>query len=1093
MSTPPDTRTDTGDVASEAERAASNPENLCGPYVLLEVLGQGGMGTVYRAWDTRHRREVAVKQLRDPSERTRARLAREVEATARLRHPHIVALLDSGEAQGRPFLVTELVEGPSLAARAKATPPLPAEEAVRLMRQVAEAVATAHEAGVLHRDLKPHNVLIDRDGRAKVLDFGLARLLDVASDLTREGTTIGTLAFMPPEQVGAGGQPLDERCDVYSLGATLYYALTARTPFTTTTRSELLAQMASRTPDPPSRFNGEVSAALDAVCMRCLSKSPGDRYPSAQAVAAALLAAAVTPERSSGFPAALAVGLPLAVGLLALVVAFGPSGPRTAQETWHRTPQTHGPTQVALLLDAAERQPGFDVASALTRLGDAPDPEQEQVLIARLETWTQQQRAAERAAFLEVRTPTAAEARADGRVLSGLRAALERRDAGAPLGADDRQVLRQARGRLIERMARATPPRRERLEAWLAARQAAALGPGGLRGRRFAALGLGRVGGAASVAPLQRALGAERDPLRAVLPARALCQLATRSVPGALEALLTSRTRFGRLGPFARRIDPLVDRLRSEESDDVERGLRLLRQGRPRDALTAFDRAASSDRDNAALWTYRAAARRGLGEHELSLSSLERALRLTPSAPAAWIERGRALLALARHTEAEAAFARATQLAPRDPAAWRGRGQARGKLAQPAKALTDFDAALRLDPDDADALYGAGAARHRLGDSGGALAVAERLLALQPQGARGLLLRGTVKQAQGDLKGALADFDRAVRIDGNSVWAWNNRGFVRERLGELHSARTDYDRAIELDPTFAPAWTNRGNVNKRLRKWREALRDHRRAAKLRPQDAAMWVNLGSACGALQDHAAALKHFARALSLDPNHVVARLNLARTRWARGELKVALAEYDALIKQRPNEPRGWRGRASIHERLGRRARAEADLDQALRLAPRDVEGWLKRAGLRGRRGKAKAALADYEHAVKLAPGNARAWFGRAQAKRRLEDRSGAMADLQRAVELDRTLLQAWVHLAVLRLEEGDKQGAQRALDRATRLKPNDPYVLFNQARMFLAQGSRDRARGALQRFLDVAPKNHPLTRRARQMLRRLGPANQ
>ncbi|HBP18367.1 MAG TPA: hypothetical protein DEA08_11330, partial [Planctomycetes bacterium] len=185
-----------------------------GPYVLRGLLGRGGYGSVFRAFDPRHGREVALKLLEAPSERSRERFKREARAVARLAHPSIVTLLDSGEAEGRPYLVQELIEGATLDERE-----LDLRGRVSVVRDAARAVAYAHAQGVLHRDLKPSNLLVDAAGRGHVIDFGLARVLGTKR-LTRSGEAFGTPAFMAPEQAGHGKHPIDERADVYALGAT---------------------------------------------------------------------------------------------------------------------------------------------------------------------------------------------------------------------------------------------------------------------------------------------------------------------------------------------------------------------------------------------------------------------------------------------------------------------------------------------------------------------------------------------------------------------------------------------------------------------------------------------------------------------------------------------------------------------------------------------------------------------------------------------------------------------------------------------------------------------------------------------------------
>ena len=259
-----------------------------GRYELRDLLGRGGSGSVYRAWDPQHEREVAVKILLHSHDlQARRRFEREIKATARLRHPTIVPLLDSGEDDDTLYLVMGLIEGRDLVACAQDD--LSPVDACLLMREICLAIQFAHEQGVLHRDIKPHNVLIDAEGKPLIVDFGLARLEGRDSHLTRTGTALGTPAYMPPEQVTAGrGDELDARSDVYSLGATLYHALTGRAPFRSDSADVLFACVLARDPDPPSTHTPGLAPELDTICLKCLAKEPSERYQTPAELAAEL-------------------------------------------------------------------------------------------------------------------------------------------------------------------------------------------------------------------------------------------------------------------------------------------------------------------------------------------------------------------------------------------------------------------------------------------------------------------------------------------------------------------------------------------------------------------------------------------------------------------------------------------------------------------------------------------------------------------------------------------------------------------------------------------------------------------------------------
>jgi serine/threonine-protein kinase len=277
-----------------------------GPYEIVAPLGAGGMGEVYRARDTRLGREVALKVLpaeAQSDETARSRMVREARLAAKLNHPNICTIHEVGETEGQAYIAMELVEGQPLSERL-AGGRVRVEEAVRLGGQMAEALAHAHEHGVVHRDFKSGNVVVTPDGRAKVLDFGLARQLvgaelDAATtvsqaSLTDAGAVAGTLAYMAPEQLRGG--PADARSDIWALGVVLYEMVAGGRPFGGTTGYELSSAILN---EAPKALPEGVPAGLAAVIERCLAKAPAQRYQRAGEVRSALEAVASGSEVSA--------------------------------------------------------------------------------------------------------------------------------------------------------------------------------------------------------------------------------------------------------------------------------------------------------------------------------------------------------------------------------------------------------------------------------------------------------------------------------------------------------------------------------------------------------------------------------------------------------------------------------------------------------------------------------------------------------------------------------------------------------------------------------------------------------------------------
>ena len=627
------------------------------------------MAEVWLGHDPASGQECALKRMRPEwlvDEESRERFQREARVLSGFRHPGLVGWLETGwDEQGAPWIAMELLPGGTLRARVEQRGPLPPREAAGLGRDLARTLADVHARGVLHRDLKPDNVLFDAQGRPRLSDFGLARPLFQGRSLTAEGAILGSPGYLAPEQILGEKAHLGPGTDVFGLGATLYFALTGAPPFDGPTPVARFQAALTEDPAPPSRLRPGVPAVLDAIVLRCLARAPQARFPSAFALAAALescLAAERGPEPAterrpalpgvSPSPAApakappgrralvLGAGGALLLAGAALLVAWWRAAPGDAP--LHAAPPTA--PEPSPSAPAAGASPPADPATRAAALRWVKQGEQ----LLRAGDLGGTAEAAERALALDAGLATAWALRADVRLNRS----------------DDRGGLQDAE-RALE------------LDPQLAL---------GWALRAAARAELGQLGAAAQDA--ERALAL--DPALAdAWVCRSLVRLRTRDLAGALQ----DATRGVELDPGQAAAWITRGAVRAAQGDlegalaDSTRGVELA----PRLGLARINRAAALHQ---------------LGDLQSALADLERGLALDPGQASGWALLAECLLGSRTGAQQRAfeAASRATELDPELAQAWSTRAAALLDLGQPERAIEDAGRALRLDPGCAQAL-----------------------------------------------------------------------------------------------------------------------------------------------------------------------------------------------------------------------------------------------------------------------------------------------------------------------------------------------------------------------------------------------------
>ncbi len=953
----------------EAELADLRPDELLADrYEILEVAGRGGMAVVFRARDRKLDREVAIKMLREELAANAvavSRMIREARAIASLHHPSILKLHDVCE-QRPPYLVMELLKGRTLE-EAFSDSSWPLDDRIRVLAEVAVAAHAAHEHGVVHRDLKPGNVLLEESGRVVVMDFGLAHLVDAETRLTRSGATLGTPAYMAPEQVRADAGGVDRRTDVYALGVMLYEALAGRTPHQAESAAKLYEKILREEAAPAIHPRSSAERDLQTICLKAMSKDPRDRYATALAFAEDLrrqragdpiVARPLPPwqrvaRRLARRKKALVT---LAAGLVLVAVSLGLWAALRRSES-HLT-RTHR-SLIEQMRTTSEAC--LEAALALRRAGDLPGMRKQAANVEEI--------------CRKVSSELPRSAEPHYRWARMLRALMRNREALAELGKAlardpaygpalyERIVLlaqdHQIRIRELEESAWKSEG------AWLAEQGAGEIRPGMRRDL-----------------PSIKDLAA-RDPLARGLMNRLEEDLAAlERDPRGLEAGPLACARG--LRAWARG-DPVARQRLSEAiaaAPDLEEGYSALAaleiiQERYEDAIRWLTSAIGHDRGYIPHRESRAHARANWalskareGEdagplYAAAVDDFDAAIALDPRRGEPWMRRGHARS---------------------NWGAWRAsRGEESETLY--GKALEDFGEAIRLEPARDESWLRRGHARVNWG-----------------------LFKGSRGEDPGPLYGAaIGDFGEALKLDSGRDESWMARGLARLNWGFHRASRGE-------DP---------GEL------YREAIEDFGQALKRNPGRDEIWISRGlarvnwgfSEAGRGEDpgplYEAAIQDFSEAIKLAParDETWMRRAHARGMWGlskagRGEdpaklYEAAMQDFAEAIQRNSARDETWMRRAHTRVNLGVHAQTRGldpgpyyhaaieDFDEAIRQNPSRDRTWTSRAVTRMNWGVYKAnrgedpgvvyeaAIEDFGEAIKRNRTYDQTWMGRAQTR--------------------------------------------------------------------------------------------------------------
>jgi tetratricopeptide (TPR) repeat protein len=1086
-------------------------------YKLLEQIGEGGMGTVWMAQQTEPvKRLVAVKLIKPgmDSRQVLARFEAERQALALMDHPNIAKVLDAGTtpgvrsqeagvrkqgdlfltpdscpltpADGRPYFVMELVKGVPITRYCdehRLTP----RQRLELFVPVCHAVQHAHQKGIIHRDVKPSNVLValyDDHPVPKVIDFGVAKA--IGQQLTEQtlhtgfGAVVGTVEYMSPEQASFNQLDIDTRSDIYSLGVLLFELLTGTTPLqrkrvkesgllealriireeeppTMSNRlgtTEELPSIAANRGMEPRKLRGLVRGELDWIVMKALEKDRGRRYETANGLGRDIdrylhdePVQACPPSawyRFRKFARRNKTGFAVACLVLVFLVLVGAGsgwviGDRSARRA-----------------EAAEQARGsLKRASAWWAEG--------KLALARQEL-----------------------AEANGHIGSD-RAALQ--DVAEEIDALDRELARFQRFfDLVEQAHEAET--RQGPELTLSA------GDGGTR----------PVPGAG--------FNPQWNPARAapfLLEALSCYQVMTRDdwLAG-LQGGLAQGTAVQqvRRSLYEQLLWLAVDVLAREQ--DHRSRQKLSRAQAARQGLVYLDKAQRAQRPTVAFYRLRAHCHEALGAKEAAAADEALARNTPPTAAADHYLLGNAALAVGNKAEAVKQFKAALRLEPahywsllylgiarcnlgeqeRDFAAaaaaftgcilkrpdhataWFNRGNAHLKLRQEDEAIADFSRAIALKPDYGAAWNNRGVIFSRRTQYGEGIADFSRAIELRPREATAWFNRGQARLTQRRYDKAIADYTKAIELKPDGPDAWVGRGVAHFELGRYGKAIADFSRRIDLKPDDPIAWFNRGRSHYQLREYDQAIADYSRVIELKPDDAEYWNNRGVAYAKRREYDKALADFSKAIALKPDYAAAWDNRGNAYAHLRQFDKALADYSKAIELKPDDPAPWLNRGTVHKDLGKFGKATADFSKAIALKPDDAAAWINRGNAYRELRQHDKAIADLSKGIALDPGLPDAWNKRGLTYEALRQYDKALADLSKAIALKPDYAVAWCNrgLTYEALRQYDKAFAD--LSKAIALKPDFLGAWNNRGNAYLRLGRYEKALADYSKAIELKP---------------------
>ncbi|MFH1227325.1 MAG: tetratricopeptide repeat protein [Planctomycetota bacterium] len=919
-----------------------------GKYTIEKKLGQGGMGAVYLAVDPALNRKVAIKIITSKDEKLLERFQLESSAVARLKHPNIVQVYEvgvvslpsaaGGSARKQHYFTMDYIEGIPLDKLIRGKPKPSFQNIARIIQQVASALHYAHSQKLVHRDIKPANILIDNSGNAYLTDFGVAKQLSgLDRHLTMTGATVGTPSYMPPEQAMGEKGAIDQRSDIFSLGATLYHCLTGRLPFTGKEVYDVLNKVINEDPPLPSSIIRSIPEDLETICLKCLAKDKAKRYQTAlelgQDIDSYLRGGQIDAQRTSPISKVLlkvkknkTASLGIAGAILILIIGLIISSTVSSFRTTSKLEEYRREANYYFNKSEYEKA----LASCEKALAILPEEPEMEGLKKKCLTLLEEKKKNDKDAAEKSKT-----ALEQARIITAKNQALmEETEKRVKESAEkSKAIIEQAELRaraktILDRASGAsTPDQRIKI-----AQEALAIDP--TFGDAYQIIGYAYK---AKAAESGRSPDAYRELIDKAYEyfTKAIEATPTLAYSYYERAMITAYT-YNKLEDAISDFNKVLELDPNSDIGWLAKGTVEYHQKNYDKAIISYNKAIELNPNLADAYSSRGSIYYDKGETDRAIRDYNKAIELNPNLATAYSNRGNAYGKKGEADKAMADYTKAIELNPNLAEAYSNRGNVYNNKGEADRAIKDFNKAIELDPNLATVYNNRGNAYNNKGDIEQALKDYNKAIELNPNLASPYANRGNIYNGKGEADRAIKDFSKAIELDPNLVEAYNNRGVTYNSKGEADKAIKDFNKAIELDPNHADAYLGLGVAYKKKGEIDRAIKDYSKAIELNPNLAMAYSNRGNAYDNKGDTEQALKDYNKAIELNPKHATAYSNRGVAYGKKGELDRAIKDFNKSIELDPNFADTYKNRGYAYSLKKDYKKAIADGEQFLKLAP-------------------------------------------------------------------------------------------------------------------------------------------------------------